>query len=460
MGWLTLRISLRNFSIHTDDGFRYPLTKRFLYLYVYLAFERTKKPFDGGFIDAERIRHLPFWEKNTLISIGKQVRRHIEEMERLGRNLIEARQKIKGPFRLKLDPQRIVFDSSDELVRTFLGLDKLAVFYVEETEVDLYRYVEEIAKGDILFKEGLMPKALATFRAALKQSISINQRMAILLRIGRILERQGNYGEALRTYEDAEKLVREEAGLDYYDSANLYTNLAWLYYRENNLELSEKTHLRALDLIRGKTHNLLFGRIYNGLGKISEARGNYEEAVGFFKNALLFECQDSDFYGIQAAYFNIGNVYKGMADQLYKVKDGTKKEMPKLARDYYLQAMNWANKCIDLCDRAGVGDETSQDRLLVSYCYYRLGNPKKAFLYAEEAEKMASTAANKRDMALSYELMGKTLRMMGGDTADRASQLLEKSLEYYREIGHTQRIKRLTSQLNIGPKSATPRKQS
>lgn len=426
----SLKISVENLSVEAGDGFLYPLTKRFFYLYAYLAFVKTEAGQKAGFVDRENIRHLPFWEKNSFASIGKQIRRHIVEMGQLGRNVIEALQRIKGPFGLNVDPTKITFDADRESIRRFLGLDRLAVFYSEKDESHLYGFVEEIIQGDIFFNEGLLKKSLESFRRALNQSMTPNQKITVLQRIGRSLERQGDYKEALMTYESAETIIKKDSVIDYYGLASLYNNLAWLHYREGNFELSEKTYFKAFDLIRGKTHNLLLGRIYDGLAVIYEATGRYKEALGFFKNSLSLECLESDFYGISAAYFNIGNIYKRMADHLVKDSKIPVKEISKEANDLYLQAISWGMKCINLTDRTGVGDETSQDRILVSYCYYRLKKFKKAMAYAKDAEEMASTAGSKRDLALSYDLMGKILRAMGGDNETKANEYLQKSLEY------------------------------
>ena len=108
----SLKVRIENLSVAAGDGFLYPLTKRFFYLYAYLAFQRVgESGVKGGFAGPEQIRHLPFWEKNSFVSIGKQNRRHIVEMERLGRNVLVPVQRIKGPFGLKIDPADITFDA-------------------------------------------------------------------------------------------------------------------------------------------------------------------------------------------------------------------------------------------------------------------------------------------------------------------------------------------------------------
>ncbi|OPY71365.1 MAG: Tetratricopeptide repeat protein [Syntrophorhabdus sp. PtaU1.Bin002] len=449
----SLRINIKNLTVEAGDGYSYPLTKRFLYLYVYLAYQRTvESSGDGGFATLEQIRHLPFWEKNSFESVGKQIRRHMMEMEQTGRNVIVAVQRIKGPFGLNIEPENITFDASRESIGRFLGLDRLAVLRSEKSESNLYRYVEEITQGDIYFNEGLLKKSLQSFRAAMNQGETLDQKITALLRIGRIHERQGDYGEARDTYESMEKLIKKDSVYDYYGLANLYNNLAFLYYRENDFELSEKTYFKAFDLIRGRTHNQLLGRIYNGLAVIYEATERFIEALGFFKNSLVLECVESDFSGISSVYFNIGNVYRRMGDQIIKSGGGAMKNIPAEAKGYYLQAITWGMKCVNLCDRTGVGDETSQDRTLISYCYYRLKNFKKAMAYADEANRMAVTSGNKRDLALSYELMGKILKVTGGDQA-KANEYLQKSLEYYHMIGHKARVERLMSQFNLTLKS-------
>jgi len=440
----SLRISLKNLFVEDSDGFRYPLSKRFFYLYIYLAYQRARRIEDnGGFAELEEIRHLPFWEKNSLESVGKQIRRHMVKMEQIGKNLIEAQQKIKGPYRLKLAPQEINIDVKIQVISKCLKLDKLAVYYAEEQKEKFYEYIEAIVLGDIHFNEGLLNRAAKSFDQASNQSATAEQKIAAMQRLGRTYERMGSYAEALKIYRMAIRVLKKEAQFDYYNLALIYNNLAWLYYRKNNLRLAEKTYYLALNLIRGKTHNDILSNIHNGLGLIYESRGKYDDAIGFFKNALALTCSESNFYGVSAAYFNIGNVYKKRADEIVNRKKLIAKELPQRAKDLYIQAMGWAEKCIDLTDRAGVGDETSQDRILVSYCYYKLKNYHKALTYAEEAEKMATTARNPRDVALSCKMLGDIMLEMGEGSEGRAQEFFKRSLEYYQELGDKQQVAKL-----------------
>jgi tetratricopeptide (TPR) repeat protein len=439
----SLRIGLADQSVMAGDGFRYRLTKQFFYLYVYLAYEKLKNSLNvAGFAEIARIRHLPFWEKNNTESIGKQIRRHIIRMEAIGRNIIEAQQRIKGPFRLRIAQDHIFFDSEDESIRSFLGLDRLVVFYSVENEATFYEYMDGIVEGDIFFNEGGLESALTSFRNALEKATTRDQRVTTLLRIGRVLDRLGEYREAIKVYESAEEMIKASPELNYYDLASLLINLALAYYRQGKPDLAYETFFRARDLIGERRHDLLLGRVYNGIGIIHQAAGRYMEAIGFFKTALSLETAESNFYDISAAYFNIGNAYKRMADELPRTKRG--QATPTMeARALYKQAINWAKRCIDITRQACLGDETAQDRILTAYCHYKLGEYKKALTFAEEARAMSATAGNKRDLALSFEVLGSVFGEMGEDRRSEAEEALKKSLEYFRAIENELGVRRI-----------------
>ena len=445
-----LKISLINAFVEDAHGFRYPLSNRFFYLYVYLAYERSKQIEDqGGFVELEKIRHLPFWEKNSLESVGKQIRRHVMKMEQIGKNLIEAQQKIKGPYRLKIAPRKITIDVDDQSIIEYLRLDKLAVFYAEDQKEDFYEYIEAIIQGDIHFNEGQLNRAANSFEHALNHSFTIDQKVLAMQQLGRIYERLGDYKKALKIYQSAIRILKHGTHADYYNLALTYNNLAWLYYRKKNIKLAEKTYNLVLNLIRGKTHNDLLGKVHNGLGKIYDVRGKYEEAIGFFKNSLALTCSDSDFYSVSAAYFNIGNIYKKRADELVKRRKNLTKELPRQARDFYLQAIVWAKKCISLTDRAGVGDDTSQDRILVSHCYLMLGDHSEALRYADDAETMATRAGNIRDIAFACEILGDIYLTKNKENKVKAQEFYKRSLDNYQKLGDKIQIAKLQHKIEL-----------
>jgi hypothetical protein len=179
----SFRISYKNFAIFAEDGFRYQLTKRFFNLYAYLALQRMKDPLNkGGFVEIDHIQHLPLWKKNSFLSTGKQIRRHIIKMG--SRNIIESEQKVKGRYRLQINPKRIKFDVDEKILRGLLGLDELDVFFDRSGEKSFYKYVEEMSLGNISFNGGDLEKALACFQRAKGYSNTFEQEVTASTRIG------------------------------------------------------------------------------------------------------------------------------------------------------------------------------------------------------------------------------------------------------------------------------------
>lgn len=108
-----------------------------------------------------------------------------------------------------------------------------------------------------------------------------------------------------------------------------------------------------------------------------------------------------------------------------------------------MEAIKWGEKCIKLTDRSGVGDDTSQDRILVAYCFYMLKNYSKALEYAEDAEKMATRAGNVRDMALANKVMGDIFREMDEESKIKSLEYYMRSLELYEKLGDKNQIAKL-----------------
>lgn len=405
-----LIVSIKDLEIRTTDGYVYPLTKQFLYFYCYLVFSRLKDEKNiGGFVSTEEIISLPFWEDNTLISIGKQIRRHIIQMQKLGRNIIEAKQKIYGPFRLSLPPNQIQLDASIPSLMEFLNLIHISKLDSEQ-ERKFYEYIEYMWEGDANFDDGLLKKALSLYRKA--ADIALNPAQAIIAdqKTGRSLDRLGEIGEARLIFK---KLLKNK-WLNELEKAMTYTHYAWIEYRSGNLSKAERLHHKALDLVRGKKYLKVLGEIYNGLGLIRKEYGQYQESLAFYQRALEFWSLIDYFYGIQAAYFNIGNLYRIWGDQISS-------EHAALKNSHYQNAKEWVLRCISLCEKIGTAYETSLDHILLSELFLKTGDPDKALEYAKIANAMALSAGNKNDVCYSCKALSEAYKAKGETALAKAA---------------------------------------
>jgi tetratricopeptide (TPR) repeat protein len=92
------------------------------------------------------------------------------------------------------------------------------------------------------------------------------------------------------------------------DSSELYSNRGVLYYKANKLDLAENDFLKAYELNRfdfvAKSH----------LGFINLKKGNYEESIKYFKEALIIKPFSAD------VYMSIGTAYEKI-NKLIEARD-------------------------------------------------------------------------------------------------------------------------------------------
>lgn len=413
-----LFVSIKDLEIRTADEFVYPLTKQFLYFYCYLVFSKLKdEKHMGGFVSTEEVISLPYWENNTLTSIGKQVRRHIVQMEKIGRNIIEAKQKIYGPFRLILPVDQIELDVTIPSLMEFLNLIHVGRLDSDQ-EQRFYKYVEYMWEGDANFDDGLLKRALSLYKKAAKVALNPAQKITVNQKIGRTLGRLGNTDEALIVFW---KLL-ENKWLNEYERASTCTHYAWIEYRKGNLSKAEEFYYRALESSRGNKYFKVLGEIYNGLGLIRKEYGHYQESLTFYQRALECWSLVDYFYGIQAVYFNIGNLHRIWGDH-------TSDNHPALKNSHYRNAKEWTLRCISLCQKIGIAYETSLDHILLSELFLKAGAPDKAIEYAKIANEMAIAAGNKNDIRYSYKALFEAYTAKGETALAKAASLkLQESI--------------------------------
>ena len=342
----------------------------------------------------DQIAGLPGWQANDLISVGKQVRRHVLEMAESGRCVLEARQKVNGPFRLALAANRIHADVPWQDVRASLGSIVAGSSNPVEDRLRLFEFVEDAWKSHAALNEGKLRAAERSCRSASGRMVSEELRAFAAYNLAKTLERRGQY-------DAARQIVDESAGAlgrgpqVRWPLAKLLVLSAWLHFRANNLPQAERHYQRALQLIEPRGDNQLLGEIYNGLGLIAARERRHAEAEALFERALERWILSEHFYGIQAIYFNLARVSSALGDRLWE------HGYPADSRGPYLQALMWIKQCMSLCARLAIADDVSDDRILLSHVHRRLGNSVLALKAATEARDNSVRAGNERCIALA-----------------------------------------------------------
>ncbi len=267
-------------------------------------------------------------------------------MERHGRNLIGYRDRIKGPFRLAVPPDAIHFDVSPSEVRRLLDIPLAQGPGRPEDASALYGFAQAICQGNAFFDAGALDRAHAAYHEALAAATTPEQEVTALQKIGRTLERQARYQEARPLYLKALRLQDRHPELDHSTTARTHLFLGWLDYRQKRHDKARNHFYRALDLARGNRDDWLLGNVYNGLGLLQRQNEEYPEALALFRTALDYWCRTDYAYGIQAAYANIGFVYKWWGNHLRNHRFTDE------ARTQYRRAVEWLRRCLEFAAAA------------------------------------------------------------------------------------------------------------
>jgi tetratricopeptide (TPR) repeat protein len=407
---ITLRINLADGVVYANDK-PVRLSPRFFRLYCLLAVARLESEFsDGGYVESERIHTLPGWQNNELLSIGKQLRRHIRQLEERGLHLVEAIQKTGGPYRLGLTRNQIRIIGKRSAIPGILGHAAHSESFFAETEQDLYTFVEHLSRGTIAIDDGSLDVALRQFKAASKRNVTTSLRALALLNLARVYEKRQQLSKAAALCDETIHWLRTAKAGSSSAMARAHAQQAWIQLQQSAIKQARRQYQRALVRVTGSEEYRLLGDIHNGLGMIEKREGHFAEAFSSFRRALENWTLAQYLYGIQASYFNIGHIQYLWAKALFNVDSRAAKKRLELARQ-------WIEHCISLCNLAGTGFDANDAEVLLASIYRRTGHLDKALAYAHSAQKIAEVSGNPRHMLDAYLALLKVHEETGNQKA-------------------------------------------
>jgi tetratricopeptide (TPR) repeat protein len=397
------------------------LEPQYFDLYAFLAGRRAQLPEqDDGFASCEEIQMLGSWSRNSAASVGKQIARHVSEWEAEGKEvLIEAAKRTTGPYRIALKPQEIRLDLPPGELLAQLGLTDHSTSLALHPEDVGFRFSELYWRGVCLFDQGYLTKSYRCFRRALKKAPTPQLRAAASFYARRILERWGKHdrADAFRAQHagDLRKCGRYEGWARTRD-LNL---AAWLEYRRNGPDQAETIYRKALASAQRLGQLREMGEAYNGLGEIARVRNEREKALRYYLEALDAWMLADYFWGFQAIYVNIGAMYRSWGDLL------AEKGHQVRAKQKYQLAVEWTNRCTDLCREFGLGDDMAEDHAQLSSLYRKLGRADLALHHGRKAQEMALRSGNRNSViAAMRALLAVHLER---DESDQAAGVLAKA---------------------------------
>ena len=224
-----------------------PLTPQFFDLYCYLALERLQDGSrQGGFVETATIKGLRGWRSNDVLSIGKQIRRHITELATAGLFVIEGVQKTAGPFRLAASKRDIYLDVPVRDLIAYIGALSEREPLSPEKEQQFYRYVDRVSQGSVRLADGLLDEASRNYREALACATETYQVTTAMSNMARILERQGKYDDALKVCKEVLHELRQAGQRKSWAEAACKVVEGWVELRLRNFGKAQSLFNKAM----------------------------------------------------------------------------------------------------------------------------------------------------------------------------------------------------------------------
>ena len=387
--------------------------------FALLAYKRKAQSGGDGWVSIEQIQALPLWKGKTKHHVGTNVGRYIEDLEKTGLRLIEARSQWRGPYRLSVPPSEIGFDLSMSRVARYLGEFRRARL----NRTDLYYFTQTYCRAISLYLQGRLSASSRTRKRQqanalgklleLSRDTALDARLRLMtnLAAARVLDSLGRSAAAAMTLDDSKKLVkrvREPVMI-----AKFHLAEVWRYYRAGDDSGVEKSLLRA-KAISGKGVDLSVNAAaanYDGL-RLS-AKGDYERAMENLLQALYLRLPTENFDAIQASCFNIGNTLHRMGGGCYE------------------EAEKWLRLCLDICKWMNIGRYEATAEIILSKIALDTGHPRMFLKWIHAAEAFAERSGNPSDK-IWCEIMRAFHAQQQGEFEDATIHLVNARRVYLR----------------------------
>lgn len=314
-----------------------------------------------------------------------------------------------------------------------------ALDQLEQGETDRAEAVLKIFSNENAAKDRLRQSAVAErHRAALavvddpEQAI-VAYRRAVQLepeswhgwdRLGYLLQRIGQFGEAKTAYQRALSLA--QAGKDRTLAGVAYENLGTLYQCDGALQDAKAMYHEALGIHRERRDEVGLARVHTHLGNLYGSQGRFEQAQAMYRDALSIHQTLGDKVGTAIDYANLGGAYvaQGMLRQgeamyrkalLLNESIGRKASMAVIYADlgYVYEQLGDAKRAEHTYQQALAIDKAldykpglASDYTSLGVLYRRLGDLDKAKVEFHRALTVDESIDNKHGLVSNYANLG------------------------------------------------------
>jgi len=303
-------------------------------------------------------------------------------------------------------------------------------------------------------------KADRVVRKVLKDCADVNVRMQAKFLWAYLLGIMGEYGEALKQYEELlrknpraslELAIHNNMGIAYlvlgrmksaenefrkclqlsekdtYGMASALGNLGIVFMDKGELEKAREYYEKALEIHRELGNKLGMANQLGNLGNVFMDKGELEKAREYHEKALEIHRELGNKLGMASALGNLGNVFRQLG------------ELEK-AREYHEKALEIHR---ELGNKLGMANQLGN----LGNVFAQLGELEKAREYHEKALKLDEELGNKLGMAQDYGNLGNVFAQLG--ELEKALQSLKESVKLFTQLNLTNQAEKIKKVIDL-----------
>jgi hypothetical protein len=357
-----------------------------------LAFKRLTVPGDQAWVSLEEISRLPHWSGRSRHHIATNLGRYLQSPELDEAQLVTARTRWAGPYRLNVGALSVDFDVPVLEARKYLRLHPQPASMSERNK--LLRFVLSYARARWLFFQGrLIPQRLKNprgdsayqklMRMAGDRSYNAELRLLACLSAVDVLYRIGRFKVARQTLLQNVRLLRSTS--DFSLKARFHLKLAWAHQRASSGRRSDCATEAALSKASSYGENsgdrAVLGLLAERTAGYLTKKQRHMQAVNQFIRALEAYLSVGDYDGVQATCGNIGSV------------------IHRLGPKSYGEARRWLLLSIGIARWMGLGRDDAHAEMILGKIYAENGKRSRSQWLLQRAENVAQRAGNQVNLA-------------------------------------------------------------
>jgi tetratricopeptide (TPR) repeat protein len=270
-----------------------------------------------------------------------------------------------------------------------------------------FAQVFDFSTIDLLELAGLWSEARQNLEFGLNIWSNEETRGSLLLSLGIIQMRMGEWDEALTSYRKCEKIF-DGVG-DIHGMAETYNNMGLVYADKGKWDKALKYYGKSLEIKKkiGDTRGM--AQTYANMGAVFYRECEWDKALKYYEKSLEIEEEIEDMHGMAQTYNNIGLVHadKGECEEALKYYEkslGIKKEIGDthgIAHTYaniglvYAKKGKW-DKALEYYEKSLTILEKFNDPMSIMTLYYNMADCYNALNRKSRAQRFHKKAENLR----------------------------------------------------------------